>query len=152
MASDEIYFEAFCDTICWVCAWNAPPSRLSRPLPIGGCFWDFLIGERERLVRSGDTRSGDLLRGIAPFIAVSKTVDLSGERLLGDRRRVASSIAWAMSIADMILWYQTCCRLAQIGGCEGKRVSDAYQKSCDGTCNRRLWMERLECSSPQQYQ
>jgi hypothetical protein len=121
MASDEIYFEAFCDTICWFCAWNAPPSRLSRPLPIGGCFWDFLIGERERLVLSGDARFGDLLRGIAPFIAVSKTIDLSGERLLGDRRRVASSIAWAMSIADMVLSYQTCCRLAQIGGCEGEK-------------------------------
>lgn len=51
------------------------------------------MGDRERLVRSGDVLIGDLLRGTAPLIAVSKTVGLSGDRLLGDRRRVASSTA-----------------------------------------------------------
>lgn len=68
-----------------------------------GFFGDFLMGERERLVRSGDTLLGDLLRGATPSMTVSNPVNLSGDRRLGERRSVASSIAWAVSIAEAVL-------------------------------------------------
>jgi len=61
------------------------------------------MGERERLVRSGNTLLGDLLRGTTPSITVSNPVDLSGDRHLSERRSVASSIAWAVSIAEAAL-------------------------------------------------
>jgi hypothetical protein len=64
------------------------------------------MGERGRLVLSEDARLGDLLRGTTPSIAGSKVVDLSGDRRLGERRSVASSIPWEMSIAEAIFTYK----------------------------------------------
>jgi hypothetical protein len=61
------------------------------------------MGERERPVRSGDTLLGDLLRGATPSMTVSNPVNLSGDSRLGERRSVASSIAWAVSIAEAVL-------------------------------------------------
>ena len=50
-----------------------------------GFFGGFLMGERERLVRSGDTRLGDLLRGTTPSMILSSPGSLSGDRRLGER-------------------------------------------------------------------
>jgi hypothetical protein len=71
-----------------------------------GIFGYFLMGERRGLAPSGDARLGNLLLGTTSSIAVSKVVDLSGDRRLGERRSVASSISWEMSIADAILSYK----------------------------------------------
>jgi hypothetical protein len=59
-------------------------------------FGDFLMGDRERLVLSGDLRLGDLLRGTTPSIVVSKSACFARHRRLGERRRVVLSITEAM--------------------------------------------------------
>jgi hypothetical protein len=51
------------------------------------------MGDRDRPVLSPDFRLGDLLRGIAPSIAVSKSACFAGDRRLGERRRAVSSIS-----------------------------------------------------------
>ena len=54
------------------------------------------MGDRERLILSGDRRLGDLLRGTTPSIAVSKSACFAEQRRLGERRRVVSFITKAM--------------------------------------------------------
>lgn len=83
-------------------SWRASPNRCGREMSDIDFFGGFLIGDLGRLVLSGDTRLGDLLRGATPSIAASKSADLSGDRRLGDRRRDASSIARESSMAETI--------------------------------------------------
>jgi hypothetical protein len=76
------------------------------------------MGDRERLVLSRDFRLGDLLRGTTPSIAVSKSICFAGDRRLGERRRVFSSIAWEMSTPEAIISHEC--------GTEKLKLSEKY--------------------------
>ncbi len=76
---------------------------LSPELSLVGFFRDFLIGGRERFDLSGEVCLVDLLPVRGSSMGVSTFADFSGERLLGDRRRFASSCGGKMSIAEAVV-------------------------------------------------
>ena len=111
-------------------------------------FGDFLMGDRERLVLSRDFRLGDLLRGITPSIAVSKFRCFAGDRRLGERRRVVSSIP------DAMISYKLRYREAQIEREIYYSTTFASGGILLGTCRREKMVTELlttlECRLMQQ--